>query len=526
MRRRFGAAIAAFLVLGGVLRTIQYAGQVSLWHDELAIARNINDREIGDLVTRPLDHRQVAPAGFLVAVKTATEIIGVDELGLRVVPWLAGLLSLLLFRRVAARFGTGAPLLAGVAIFAVSPAMIWYGASVKQYGTDVTVSLFLVWLALRFQEHPDRLARATIAGIAGGAAILFSHPAVVTAFVLGSVLAACGRAERRSRAWLSLASLGAGWGVGALIAATSAMRLLDPGTDRFMEGFWREGFPPPLSDPLALVTWMPRELFSAFAHSLIFFTPLPLVLLLVVPVAVVAVLGFSTAMRLHPWRTALLSAPIAAGGAAAAAGLLPFRQRLALHAVWPILVFAVAGLQSLETWLRARRPRLAIAAPLLVAAPLTLIVLLAARPPYDSGQETRPIIAELARRWRAGDALYVYCSARHAIAFYGPRHGLDVWTAHDCNYDNPRAYLREVDVFRGRGRVWFFSMLFAREDATMVRAYLRAIGREEEIISGVSVAGEGARIIDVYRYDLSDRAKLDATTAAEFPWPATSGRAR
>ena len=526
MKRRFGAAIAALLVLGGVLRTIQYAGQVSLWHDELAIARNINDRGIGDLMTRPLDHRQVAPAGFLVAVKAATGIIGVNELGLRFVPWLAGLLSLPLFWRVAARFGGGAPLLAGVAMFAASPAMIWYGASVKQYGTDVTVSLFLVWLALRFQEHPDRLARATLAGIAGGAAILFSHPAVVTAFVLGIVLAAFARAARWSNAWLSLALLGVGWGAGALMAATSAMGLLGPGTDRFMEGFWREGFPPPLSDPLALVTWMPRQLFSAFAHFLLFFTPLPLVLLVAVPVAGVAALGFSTAIRLNPWRTALLSAPIVSGCAAAVAGLLPFRHRVALHAVWPILVFAVGGLGTIETWLRARRPRLAIAAPLLVAAPLTLIVLLAARPPYDSGQETRPIIAELGRRWRAGDALYVYCGARHAVAFYGPRHGLDVWTAHDCNYDDPRAYLREVDMFRGRGRVWFFSMLFPGEDATMVRAYLRAIGREEELISGVSVAGQGGRIIDAYRYDLSDRAKLDAATAAEFPWPAASGRAR
>jgi 4-amino-4-deoxy-L-arabinose transferase-like glycosyltransferase len=32
-------------------------------------------------MTRPLDHRQVAPVGFLVAVKAATATIGVNELG-------------------------------------------------------------------------------------------------------------------------------------------------------------------------------------------------------------------------------------------------------------------------------------------------------------------------------------------------------------------------------------------------------------------------------------------------------------
>ena len=69
---------------------------------------------------------------------------------------------------------------------------MWYGASVKQYGTDLTVSLFLVWLALRVREHPERLRRAATAGVAGGAAILLSHPAVVTAFVLGCALAILG----------------------------------------------------------------------------------------------------------------------------------------------------------------------------------------------------------------------------------------------------------------------------------------------------------------------------------------------
>lgn len=241
--------------------------------------------------------------------------------------------------------------------------------------------------------------------------------------------------------------------------------------------------------------------------------------LLVVPLAGLAVLGLPTAVRVYSWQAAMLSAPIVAGVAAAVAGLLPFRHRLALHAAWPILVFAMIGLQRVEGWLRAKRSRLGSTVAPLTAAPLMLIVLIAARPPYDSGQETRPIIEELARRWKAGDGLYVYCGARHAVSFYGPRHGLHEWTANDCNYDDPRAYLREVDAFRGRSRVWFFSMLFPGDDAMIVRSYLRAIGWEEEVITGDSLAGPAGRIIDVYRYDLSDPARLAVITAADFKWP-------
>ncbi len=519
MEPRWPVALLALLVLGGALRTVQYAGRVSLWHDELAIARNIESRDIRDLVARPLDHRQVAPVGFLVGVKVATQVLGVNELGLRFTAWLVGILALPLFWRVAARFDAGRPLRAGVAIFAASPALVWYSGSVKQYGIDVAVSLLLVWLAIRIRENPQRLGDAAAASVGGGVAILFSHPAVVTAFVLGCVLAAWTANGRWRARGPAVAAIAVGWGAGALVAAASASALLDPETAHFMEGFWREGFPPSWSHPLALLVWLPRQLFSVFAHFLIFFTPLPLVLLVVAPLAIVAAIGLPALVRLYPWQAAIVSAPIVAGVGAAATGLLPFRHRLALHAAWPILVFAIVGLRRLESWLRARWPRLAPAAAPVAAVPLLLGVRLAARPPYDSGQESRPIVEELARRWQPGDGMYVYCGARHAVSFYGPRHGLYDWTANDCHHGDPRAYLREVDAFRGRSRVWFFSMLFPDDDATIVRAYLRTIGSEDEAIAGRSVAGRGGRIIDVYRYDLSDPAKLAAVTAVAFEWP-------
>src|SRR5262245_2368807 len=482
-------------MVGGVLRTVQYAGQVSLWHDELAIARNIADRSARELIARPLDHRQVAPAGFLVSVKAATAFLGVNELGLRLVPWLAGVLSLPLFWRVALRFTSGPPLVAAVAMFAVSPALIWYGASVKQYGTDLTVSLLLVWLALRVHEQPTRVGHAAGAGVAGGAALLFSHPAVVSAAILGCMLLPATLGRRRSAARHSIAILGVCWGAAALAATALAVSLLDGETAQFMEGFWREGFPPPLSEPVSLLTWVPRQLFSAFAHFLLFITPLPLILLIVVPVAAAAVVGFATVVRRQPWQTALLSAPILGGLAAAIAGLLPFRHRLALHAVWPVLVFAAVGLEALEDRLHARHFRVATAGTVLVAAPLASIVLLAARPPYDSGQETRPVVEALARRWKDGDGLYASCGARHAIAFYGPRSGLSQWRTTDCAIEDPREALRDVDQFRGWPRVWFFSMLFPNENASIVRSYLTAIGRQEDVISGAEIAGQGGRII-------------------------------
>ena len=77
-------SICALLIIGCVLRTAQYAGAVSLWHDELALALNFQKYEFFELLTQPLDHKQVAPAGFLAAVKASTNILGINEYGLRV----------------------------------------------------------------------------------------------------------------------------------------------------------------------------------------------------------------------------------------------------------------------------------------------------------------------------------------------------------------------------------------------------------------------------------------------------------
>ena len=78
-----------------------------MWFDELAIARNVADRSFAELLFKPLDHRQVAPVGFLVGVKISTMFLGSSELAFRFVPWVSALLAPILFWLVARRFVGG-----------------------------------------------------------------------------------------------------------------------------------------------------------------------------------------------------------------------------------------------------------------------------------------------------------------------------------------------------------------------------------------------------------------------------------
>lgn len=95
------AVVLVCLALGITARTIQYSAQVSLWLDELAVAHTVVVRDIVRLVSEPLAYAQVAPAGFLALQKAAVEVVGANELGFRLVPWLASIVALFVFWRLA-----------------------------------------------------------------------------------------------------------------------------------------------------------------------------------------------------------------------------------------------------------------------------------------------------------------------------------------------------------------------------------------------------------------------------------------
>lgn len=510
--RRY-APIFLILAIGGGLRTAQYFGQVDMWHDELAVARNVEDRGLTGLVTRPLDHEQVAPVGFLAMLEATTAILGVTGAGLRLWPWLLGLASLVLFWRVASRFTEGTGLLVALALFAVSPALIWYGASAKPYGGDVTMSLLLAWLALWHLGRPEDGRRGLVAGGIGGLALLFSFPAVPTAALLAALLVVAWARRRPRSPPRPMFALVLGWGAGIAAAGFVASGLVSETTDAFMRNFHAGRFPP-AEVPEALV-WAARSLWEVFAHSLVFFPPsnAALVAMVAIPLLLGAI-GLARLIRRGWPQAAILLVPPVAGLMAAALQLLPFGQRLGLHATWSLLVLAGGGLDELAGIVTGRWRWMHRAMAAVTAAPLVLIVLLAARPPYQ-GPSGRDVVEELAGQVREGDRIYVYTQGRHDMAFYGGRAGLESWIEGGRHPDDPRAYLRELDALRGASRAWFFWVdLDASEHPGWIRDYLGVIGTERQQIWAGEPGSSGAAL-----FDLSDPERLDEASAESFPLP-------
>ncbi len=520
--RRSLFPVLAILFLACSLRSVQYFARTSFWFDELDMVANFEHRSFTELVSRPLGEMQVAPAGFLAAVKASSTLLGLNEIGLRFIPWLSAVAGIILFWSVARRVVSGSALLAGLLIFAVSPSLIWYGSNVKPYSGDVAATLLLVLLALHFEQRPGDPSGAIVAGLLGAAAVLVSYPAIVTAGVLGLVLAWNWLRDRPRSSITPLLYLGVPWGAAALAAGLLALKLVDPATNAYMRRFWIEGFPPaPWSSALAFL-WFPKHLFDSFGFLMLFFAAdSRMGLVLVGACAALGFVGAFVLFRKCPRHAALIVAPTLAAIVAASIRLLPFESRVGMWAGWPLLILAMAGLQTIGAWMSQRSRVAATSLTVLIAGASAILSFSWARPPYRC-QDTRPVLVALAQRWHDGDILYVYYGAREAMDFYGKRAGFKEWTAGECHREEPRAYFREVDQLRGHPRVWFFythSAVGYREPE-VIRSYFETIGTEHERITRPSVENAQCDTVALL-YDLSDTTRLAASKWDTYPFSDT-----
>ena len=159
---------------------------------------------------------------------------------------------------------------------------------------------------------------------------------------------------------------------------------------------------------------------------------------------------------------------------------------------------------------------MAVAQPLLPA-----LYPLAATPPPHYNEPIKPVLAYVQERRKPGDAVYVYYGAALAVTFYAEQYGMgrDEYAIGGCHRGDSRLYLRELDTFRGRPRVWVLlthvgPALRERED---ILAYLDTIGvRRDGLVLQPHGIGLNLLPAEAYLYDLNVVEKLDDAEADTF----------
>lgn len=489
--------------------------------DEIALVVNVLERGWSTLLFQPLSHAQIGPVGFLFLEKASVLLAGSGELAFRVLPYVMSLAGLILFWRVARRFLTTPAMLAALTVFAVSPTLILYAGTAKQYSGDVAITLFLLLMTLRFLDRPPSLAGAAGLGIAGAAALLLSYPAVLIAFGLGTLLLVEG-CRGRTR-MLPLLVVLAGWFVGAAVSSWVSLSTLSPETGEYMQSGWKGGWVS--AGPEALL-WIPIRLGTILTYSAIGIHP-PLESWPRIGIAALCSLlpplGFARLFRIDRRTALVLAIPLIIALGALLVRLLPLAGRVSLFLAPVLLVGFFAGLDEIRAWvpsgLRGKSH-----AVLLGLATLPAIVGLALQPPPITQGGTRIVLEDVGARWRPGDRLIV---ARgrwtfRLVDYYAARLGIDEWTPMDRleGAHRPevvlRSYLRRIDAYRGMPRIWFHLEGTTPCEEEAILGYLEAIGERRHSIAAHL---EWGHRISGYLYDLSRPAGLRSATAGGYPLP-------
>ncbi len=493
-------------VAGGiVLRLARYAANRSLWGDEGALALNVLDKSYRQLL-EPLSFMQGAPTGFLFAEKAAVGVFGSDELTLRLVPLLGGVVSLVLFAALCRRLLRPWPAVLAVVLAATVEPLVYFPTEVKQYSTDVAVAMLLLYAALAVDWSAVGLWSGLALALGGAAAAWFSHPGLI---VLGSLtialLAIAWRARDRA-AVAHLLLLGSVWATSAIAAflvnGRNAHRV---GTAAVATTGSRAAGPlGPVKD-----VWNAFDDAAGFARTT---TALAVAL---------AAAGLVSLARRRPAYALLVSAPIVATFLAAVVHRYPFSDRFVLFLA-PLLILLVAeGADVLvgATWSRA--PVVAVVAlGLLLAYPLGTSAKRLLSPPGH--EEVKSVVRYMGQRWKPGDTLFVWYQSQYPFRYYVqcrscdvlPAQGLAqaVWPRRPADEPTdaalvahpPRlyvgqttheldAYLQELAPLRGKKRVW---LLFSSTwDDDFVRLALDCLGTRLDSVQAMRAVG--------YLYDLS-----------------------
>jgi hypothetical protein len=463
---------------------------------------------------------QVAPRGFLLVERLAVMTFGPSELGLRLFPFLCGVASVILFRRLAERMLTGAGPALALFLFAIGVPLIRYGGDVKQYAVDIAAAIELLLLALDLREKEATTNRLLLTGALGLVVVWFSQTAVLVMAGIGLGLAVDWLISRDQRAGRELLVMIPLWGVASIAAVIAGMRSMTPSTREFMDDFWAGGFFPRTLRVTEAPGWFWERLSSIFSDPSLLRYRWPAVFLFVALVGVIALWQRSRPGAL------LLVGPFVVTMAAAVAHQYPFRGRLIVWLVPSALIAAAAGAE----WILGRVSVRHLGVGAGVGAALGAVLMLAflaspvmamweMPPPYDI-EHWRALLSYLQSHRQTGDEVYVFPIQRIGMSFYGPSYGLQPqdWSTGVCEQNDTRAYIQDVDRYRGVPRLWVVSGSTRpfRVARVSVLKYLKTIGVRKDSLELPSLTMTS---VSVELYDLSDTARLQAASAESFPVP-------
>lgn len=255
-RRSVCVRILLIAILAGVAaRCLAFSLNLPIYYDEAYLVNSVLIRDYQELL-RPLGNFQVAPPAFCWAVKWCSELDDSDRV-LRLLPFAAGVLSIILFGMLCRSVLRGSSAWFALAILSVSHVAILASMRAKPYSTDLLIGAVFTVLAWRWLSRPERVWPLLVMAVLAPAVVWLSYTSVLVIGGVGLVLAAWAVLHRDRMSiysWAALAAVGVlaltSFGVLASVNLGAAMSTAE--SRGAMYDAWADAFPPMPSLPRTL----------------------------------------------------------------------------------------------------------------------------------------------------------------------------------------------------------------------------------------------------------------------------------
>ena len=439
--------------LGVLIRLRQYTVNRSLWLDEAMLSLNIINRSFLELL-QPLDYVQAAPVAFLLGSKYLGMLWGYGEIVLRLLPFIFGLLALIIYFPLAGNLARPQAFPLALSLLALSRYAIYYSAEVKQYSVDLALTVLILLVTWTVFKGGYNGRGCLLLGLIGIAAVWCSQAVIFTLAGAGSALfveAWLSRKKMGNRPLKRTAMIGLLWISSFLINYCIFVR---PTIHQNFYAFWQSSFFPFPPRSYVDLLWLPNVALSLINNPIGMVTP---------GLAIAAMV----AGTIYLWRSGkrfilLISyLPFVALITATLLRFYPLSDRLVLFLAPVFFLIIAEGGYQIFTYFRDNRILGFVFLFVLLLYPLGSGFTRLIRP--ELVQESRPVINYYLENRHEDESIYMNFSAQYAFKYYTREQPIDyqIWEepVGKTIYIEERFFALE-DEFKKKGRAWFlFSFL-------------------------------------------------------------------
>ena len=409
------------VLVGAALRLAAYFSARSLWLDEAMLANNIVGRTFVGLLG-PLGENQSAPWLFLFGERATAMLLGPNELALRLLPLIAGILLPWIVWLTASKLADRETGIIAAAIAVLSPLLLYYSNEVKPYGTDALVSATLVFVTLCVLENAADRRRWFILLFAGGVGLVAAFPAAFILPACWAALLASANVRRSPHARRMLSATAVAWA--ATFALPYLLVIRRATSDAFLTTYFSDRFLVPWRPDAFAALWGLWHDVSAEAflgHDALAGSPGAIAVVLSV-----VILGVCGGGLWEIWRrrgasgVLLMTGPVAIALLASTIRVYPLTARLWTFATPLCAMLAAAGVRAVAT-----RARPDMTLPTSIAVTVCLLAIagvdaaVGLTDPHYRRAHMRPLIRLLEDEQRStGDPIYIMPRAAPQWLFY------------------------------------------------------------------------------------------------------------